>query len=164
MLLAALVLLGSSAEVLAKNGSGGGGSSGGGSGSSGSGGSGSGSNGSSGSGGSGSGNGSSSDGPGNDDSGGDNAGRQGASDGRSLDGGLDHDFAKRGVGQSELAPLAAVLRTVRAAQVGQVVDVGLARTSDRRIVYRVMILSPDDQRWQVIVDAKNNVLIDKRRN
>jgi hypothetical protein len=94
---------------------------------------------------------------GGDDNGGDNHGGPGRDDG------LDHDFAERAVRNGELKPLAAVLRTVRTAKAGKVIGVDLAQTAGQAIVYRIVLLASGNERWQAVVDAKTNVLIDLRR-
>ena len=155
-IIAALLVLAACQGAWAKDGggSGGGGSGGGGSGSGGSGG---GSSGGSGSGDNGHGDGHDGGG-GHDDSGGDGHGGQGSR--HEI---YDHDYAERAVARGELKPLATVLGTVRSAKDGRVISVDLTRSDGKGLVYRVVLLASGGERWQAVVDARRNILIDLRR-
>lgn len=100
-------------------------------------------------------------GGGGDDGGDDHGGDDNRGPGH--DDGLDHDFAERAVRNGELTSLAAVLRTVRAAKAGKIIGVDLAQSAGRAFVYRIVLLASGNERWQALVDARTNVLIELRR-
>lgn len=75
----------------------------------------------------------------------------------------DQEYARRGVERGEMVPLSSVLRTVRAARPGRVVNVDLVRTTRRGAIYRVVVMGSEHDLWQISVDAERNRILGMRR-
>jgi hypothetical protein len=75
----------------------------------------------------------------------------------------DQDYARREVERGEMVPLSRVLRTVRAAKPGRVVDIDLVRRTGTGSVYLIVVMGFDADLWQVSVDARRNTILKMRR-